>query len=63
MQYIILKPADVKRKFSQFLGGHGADDRLVATVAIRTGSGVLCRDQHFSQMHKVFGPRLKVDQV
>ena len=39
------------------------NDLFVATVAIRTGLKILCRDQHFDRMHKVFGPRLKVDQV
>ena len=39
------------------------NDLFVATVAIRTGLKILCRDQHFDRMHKVFGPRLKADQV
>ena len=39
------------------------NDLFVATVAIRAGVKILCRDQHFDRMHKAFGPRLKVDQV
>lgn len=39
------------------------NDLFVATVAIRTGLIVLCRDAHFSAAQKVAGERLKVEQV
>lgn len=39
------------------------NDLFVATVAIRTGVVVLCRDTHFSAAQKVAGERLKVEQV
>jgi predicted nucleic acid-binding protein len=39
------------------------NDLFVATVAIRTGVVVLCRDTHFSAAQKVAGTRLKVEQV
>jgi predicted nucleic acid-binding protein len=39
------------------------NDLFVATVAIRTGLVILCRDAHFSAAQKVAGPRLKVEQV
>ncbi len=39
------------------------NDLFVAVVAIRTGFSVLCRDQHFERMRKIFGAHLKVDQV
>jgi predicted nucleic acid-binding protein len=39
------------------------DDLFVATVAIRTGLPVLCRDHHFDAMRKVAGEKLRVEQV
>jgi predicted nucleic acid-binding protein len=39
------------------------NDLFVATVAIRTGLVVLCRDAHFSAAQKVAGEKLKVEQV
>jgi len=39
------------------------NDLFVATVAIRTGVVILCRDAHFSAAQKVAGARLKVEQV
>jgi predicted nucleic acid-binding protein len=39
------------------------NDLFVATVAIRAGVAVLCRDAHFSAAQKVAGQRLKVEQV
>lgn len=39
------------------------NDLFVATVAIRLGIPVLCRDAHFDTMRKALGERLKVEQV
>ena len=39
------------------------NDLFVATVAIRAGMVVLCRDVHFSAAQKVAGERLQVEQV
>jgi predicted nucleic acid-binding protein len=39
------------------------NDLFVATVAIRTGVAVLCRDAHFNAAQKVAGEKLKVEQV
>ena len=39
------------------------NDLFVATVAIRTGVEIVCRDAHFSAAQKVLGARLKVEQV
>jgi predicted nucleic acid-binding protein len=39
------------------------NDLFVATVAIRTGIPVVCRDIHFNAMRKAAGARLKVEQV
>jgi predicted nucleic acid-binding protein len=39
------------------------NDLFVATVAIRTGVAVLCRDAHFSAAQKVTGEGLKVEQI
>jgi predicted nucleic acid-binding protein len=39
------------------------NDLFVATVAIRTGLVVLCRDAHFGVAQKVAGERLKVEQI
>jgi predicted nucleic acid-binding protein len=39
------------------------NDLFVATVAIRTGLVILCRDTHFTAAQKVAGERLKVEQV
>ena len=39
------------------------NDLFVATVAIRTGLTILCRDAHFSAATKVIGDKLKVEQV
>ncbi len=55
--------ADLERELRRAGVTIPRNDLFVATVALRTGSRVLCRDQHFSQMHKVFGPRLTVDQA
>lgn len=39
------------------------NDLFVATVAIRLGIPVLCRDTHFDAMRKTLGERLRVEQV
>jgi predicted nucleic acid-binding protein len=39
------------------------NDLFVATVAIRTGLPVVCRDAHFSAMSKALSKELKVDQI
>jgi predicted nucleic acid-binding protein len=39
------------------------NDLFVATVAIRTGLVVLCRDAHFAAAQKVAGASLKVEHV
>ena len=39
------------------------NDLFVATVAIRTGLAVLCRDPHFDVMRRALGSGLKVDQL
>jgi predicted nucleic acid-binding protein len=39
------------------------NDLFVATVAIRTGVVILCRDANFAAAQKVVGERLKVEQV
>jgi len=39
------------------------NDLFVATVAIRTGVAILCRDAHFSAAQKLAGERLKVEQI
>jgi predicted nucleic acid-binding protein len=39
------------------------NDLFVATVAIRTGLAIVCRDVHFDRICQVVGGRLKVDQV
>jgi predicted nucleic acid-binding protein len=39
------------------------NDLFVATVGIRTGVVILCRDAHFSAAQQVAGERLKVEQV
>ncbi len=39
------------------------NDLFVATVAIRTGMAILCRDAHFVAAQKVAGERLKVEQI
>jgi predicted nucleic acid-binding protein len=39
------------------------NDLFVATVAIRNGIVVLCRDAHFDAAQKVAGERLKVEQI
>ena len=39
------------------------DDLFVATVAMRAGVVVTCRDAHFEAMRKMVGDRLKVEQV
>ncbi|HXQ81127.1 MAG TPA: PIN domain-containing protein [Opitutaceae bacterium] len=39
------------------------DDLFVATVAIRTGLVIACRDVHFDRIRRVVGERLRVDQV
>ena len=39
------------------------NDLFVATVAVRTGLVILCRDAHFSAAQKVVGEKLKVEQI
>lgn len=39
------------------------NDLFVATVAIRTGLPIVCRDKHFDITRKVVGDKLKVEQV
>jgi predicted nucleic acid-binding protein len=39
------------------------NDLFVATVAIRAGLTVTCRDVHFDAVGKALGGRLKVDQI
>ena len=39
------------------------NDIFVATVALRIGLEILCRDAHFSAAQKVVGARLMVEQV
>ena len=39
------------------------NDLFVATVAVRLGIPVLCRDAHFDAMRKALGERLKVEQM
>ncbi len=39
------------------------NDLFVATVAIRTGLAILCRDAHFSAAQNGAGAKLKVEQV
>jgi len=39
------------------------NDLFVATVAIRVGVPVVCRDAHFEAMRKVLGTPLQVEQV
>ncbi len=39
------------------------NDLFVATVAMRTGLPVVCRDAHFDAARKVLGDKLMVEQV
>ena len=39
------------------------NDLFVATVAIRAGLPVVCRDAHFDAMRKVVGDQLMVEQI
>jgi len=39
------------------------DDLFVATVAMRTGLAVTCRDAHFDSARNVVGEKLNVEQV
>jgi len=39
------------------------NDLFVATVAIRTGLSLLCRDAHFNAITNALGNKLKVDQI
>jgi predicted nucleic acid-binding protein len=39
------------------------NDLFVATVAIRAGLPIICRDTHFDIARKIAGERLKVEQV
>ena len=39
------------------------NDLFVATVAIRTGLPIVCRDVHFSSLRDAVGPRLKTEQL
>jgi predicted nucleic acid-binding protein len=36
---------------------------IVATVAVRTGLSLVCRDAHFAAIHKALGNKLKVEQI
>jgi len=38
-------------------------DLFVATVAIRTGLALVCRDAHFTAMDAVIGNQLRVEQI
>jgi predicted nucleic acid-binding protein len=39
------------------------NDLFVATVAVRTGLSLVCRDAHFAAIHKALGNKLKVEQI
>ncbi|MBI3850476.1 MAG: hypothetical protein HY298_09450 [Verrucomicrobia bacterium] len=39
------------------------NDLFVATVAIRAGLAITCRDTHFDSMRKVVGEKLKAEQL
>lgn len=39
------------------------NDLFVATVAVRTGMAVACRDAHFDAVGRALGGRLKVEQL
>ena len=39
------------------------NDLFVATVAVRVGLPLVCRDAHFDMAHKVAGQRLQVEQI
>jgi predicted nucleic acid-binding protein len=39
------------------------NDLFVATVAVRAGLSVVCRDSHFNAIRKIVGEKLKVEQV
>jgi predicted nucleic acid-binding protein len=39
------------------------NDLFVATVGIRTGFVVTCRDAHFDAVRRIVGDRLKVEQI
>jgi predicted nucleic acid-binding protein len=39
------------------------NDLFVATVAVRTGMAVACRDAHFDAVGRAMGGRLKVEQL
>ena len=39
------------------------NDLFVATVAIRAGVPIVCRDSHFTAAQKIIGEKLKVEQV
>ena len=39
------------------------NDLFVATVAVRTGLPVVCRDAHFDSARRILGGRLMVEQV
>ena len=39
------------------------NDLFVATVALRTGLAVVCRDAHFDAIRKLVGSKLVVEQV
>jgi len=39
------------------------NDLLVATVAVRTGLSLVCRDAHFTTIHQTLGNKMKVDQI
>jgi predicted nucleic acid-binding protein len=39
------------------------NDLFVATVAIRTGLSLLCRDAHFTAINNALGHKINVDQI
>lgn len=57
------KAAHLERNFRAKGLNVPRNDLFVATVAIRTGTTVLCRDAHFDAMKKMTGGALKVEQI
>jgi len=55
--------AELERQFRAKGLNVPRNDLFVATVAIRTGVVILCRDAHFNAAQKVAGERLKVEQI
>jgi hypothetical protein len=39
------------------------NDLFVATVAIRTGLSLVCRDAHFTAINEAIGHKMKVEQI